>query len=191
MGSPTILGLVTSQDRCSSPLSLNMSAYGRGSPGFSSIRFVMTNLFGNGRQISNTWPHQPTEHSFHGQSSVPGAKELSKSRAPPHCKFFMWTVLLSRCWTADRRHRHHLQEDDRCSLCSQANETVTHLLLNCCYSKEVWFRILGRSGFHGLTPDQETSVADWWLLKRKCVHRDQRPGFDTAVILVCWCIWKE
>jgi hypothetical protein len=128
---------------------------------------------------------------FHGQSSVPGAKQLSKSRAPPRCKFFMWAVLLSRCWTADRHHRHQLQDNDRCSLCSQVNETVTHLLLNCSYSKEVWFRILRRSGHHSLTPDQESSVADWWLPKRKCVHKDQPPGFDSVVILVCWCIWKE
>jgi hypothetical protein len=123
-----------------------------------------------------------------GQSSVP---ELTKSRAPPRCKFFMWTIILWRCWTADRRHRHQLQDDDCCSLYFQAAETVLQLLLNCTYSMEVWFRTLRRSGFYSLTPDQECSVAEWWLSKRKQVHKDQRPGFDSLVILVCWCIWKE
>jgi hypothetical protein len=32
-----------------------------------------------------------------GQCSIPVAKELSKTRAPPRCKFFMWLVLLGRC----------------------------------------------------------------------------------------------
>jgi hypothetical protein len=42
-----------------------VTSFGRGAPGHSSIRFVMTSSFGNGRQISNTRPRQPTgEHSF-------------------------------------------------------------------------------------------------------------------------------
>jgi hypothetical protein len=43
-----------------------------------------------------------------GQSFVLGSKELWKTRAPNNYRFFVWLVLLGRCWTADRLHRHGL-----------------------------------------------------------------------------------
>jgi hypothetical protein len=39
---------------------------------------------------------------FIGQCGLPGAKELRKTKAPPACKFFMWLLLLGRCWTGER-----------------------------------------------------------------------------------------
>ena len=78
-----------------------------------------------------------------------GAKLLRRTRAPAKCKFFIWLVLHDRCWTAARRKRHGLQDDDACALCTQSSETVDHLLLTCPFSREVWFRScanLDRSG---------------------------------------------
>jgi hypothetical protein len=126
-----------------------------------------------------------------GQCAIPGKKELSKARAPPRCKFFIWTVLLDRCWTSERLQRHSLQNNGLCALCSQAPETIVHLLLSCAYSKEVWFVLLPRAGFHHLAPSQERSFADRWLLHRKQVHKDQRKGFDSFVVLVSWHARKE
>jgi hypothetical protein len=37
-------------------------------------------------------------------------------------------------------------------LCSQEAETLQHLLLNCSFSHEVWFRGLCRAGRAQLTP---------------------------------------
>jgi hypothetical protein len=45
---------------------------------------------------------------FLGQCAIPGAKELSKVRAPPSCKFFFRFALLGRCWTSERLQRHCL-----------------------------------------------------------------------------------
>jgi hypothetical protein len=39
---------------------------------------------------------------FLGQSSIPGARELCKTAAPPRCKFFISLALLDRCWTSER-----------------------------------------------------------------------------------------
>ena len=64
---------------------------------------------------------------FIGQYSIPGAKILAKTRAPGKCKFFGWLAIHDRCWTAARRKRHGLQNDDNCALCCQNSETVTHL----------------------------------------------------------------
>jgi hypothetical protein len=56
---------------------------------------------------------------FHGMASLRGAAELWKARAPAKCKFFFWLLLHERLWTAARRKRHGLQDDDACSLCDQ------------------------------------------------------------------------
>ena len=53
---------------------------------------------------------------FFGQYPVEGAKVLRKTRAPAMCKFFIWLILHDRCWTAARRKRHGLQDDDSCML---------------------------------------------------------------------------
>lgn len=54
---------------------------------------------------------------FVGQYSIAGAKTLCKTRAPGKCKFFGWLAIHDRCWTAERRKRHNLQQDDTCVLC--------------------------------------------------------------------------
>jgi hypothetical protein len=49
---------------------------------------------------------------FLGQCSILGARELSKGK----CKFFLWTILMGRVWTAARRVHDGLQDDDACAL---------------------------------------------------------------------------
>jgi hypothetical protein len=52
-----------------------------------------------------------------GQSSVLGAKELWKAKAPNNCHFFIWLALLGRCWTTERLHRHGIRPNNSCILC--------------------------------------------------------------------------
>ena len=40
---------------------------------------------------------------FAGSASLPGAKELWKTKAPARVKFFFWLAVHQRLWTADRR----------------------------------------------------------------------------------------
>jgi hypothetical protein len=39
---------------------------------------------------------------FFGQHAVEGSKELWRIRASNKCKFFLWLVLLGRCWTSEQ-----------------------------------------------------------------------------------------
>jgi hypothetical protein len=82
------------------------------------------------------------ESMFMGESSILGAKELWKSRAPNRCRFFIWLSLLRRCWTGDRLLKYGLRSDDICPLCSQETETSDHLLCQCVFSREIWFKSL-------------------------------------------------
>jgi hypothetical protein len=129
---------------------------------------------------------------FSGQHAKPGAKLLHKSRAPAKCKFFVWLVLHDRCWTTARRKRHHLQDDDTCVLCGQEPETITHLLIACPYSREVWFTILSRWGWGDRLPSgRENDFADWWRVARRWLDKLNRRAMDSLVVLVSWNIWLE
>ena len=129
---------------------------------------------------------------FIGQSSITGAKVLWKTRAPGKCKFFDWLALHDRCWTADRRKRHNLQQHDTCALCNQEPETISHLLVGCSFSREVWYRILLRGRWHSISPIHPGAIfSDWWLAARKRFGKVDRKSFDTLVLLAFWIIWKE
>jgi hypothetical protein len=129
---------------------------------------------------------------FQGQCGVPGAKELRKTKAPPKCKFFVWVALMGRCWTADRRCRHGLQDSVTCALCSQGTETIHHLLLACVFSREFWFLLLRRVGMQRFTPSSnELELANWWTRCRKQVQKDRRKGLGALVVLGYWMMWLE
>lgn len=128
---------------------------------------------------------------FAGQYSIPGAKELHKTRAPAKIKFFMWSALLGRCWTSDRLARHQLSNSGPCALCGQAPETIEHLLFACVFAREVWFKLLRPSGLQNITPSPQAVLPDWWLNGRKRMPKQRRKAFDSLVPLGCWEIWKE
>jgi len=129
---------------------------------------------------------------FIGQTEVPAAKVLQKTKAPPKCKFFVWLALHNGCWTAQRRFTYNLQDSDSCNLCDQHSETMDHHLVQCSFSSEVWHRLLLPLGLQSLAPSTlEFSFADWWTTSRKRLAVDSRKPFDSFVVLVCWMLWKE
>lgn len=128
---------------------------------------------------------------FTGQYSIDGAKELSRTKAPPKAKFFMWLALLGRCWTNDWLQRHHMQNDGPCSFCLQEDETVAHLLLGCVFSRENWLELLRASENQQLTPQPLGQLPVWWSTARKQLPKMLRKGFDCLVVLVSWLLWKE
>jgi len=128
---------------------------------------------------------------FVGSTSLLGAKELWKAKAPPRVKFFFWLALHCRLWTADRRVRHGLQEDDTCVLCAQGAETTDHLFVGCVFAREFWFFVLRSLGTAHLLPSADSTLVSWWLNCRHQLDIASRPQFDSIVLLVSWTLWKE
>jgi hypothetical protein len=54
----------------------------------SSVMMPKTNSCGNGHPCNSTLPPRPTAHC--DECGIPGAKVLSKTKAPPSVKFFIW-----------------------------------------------------------------------------------------------------
>jgi len=125
---------------------------------------------------------------FVGATSLLGAKELWKVKAPPQVKFFSWLALHRRLWTAERRKQHGLHEADDCALCNQGNETSDHLFLGCVVARELWFKSLHPVGLDALVPAANAKLDDWWLRERLRIASDARPTFDTLVLPVSWSL---
>lgn len=126
---------------------------------------------------------------FIGQHPLEGAKILQKTSAPTKCKFFIWLVLHDRCWTTERRKRHGLQDQDTCVLCIQESEMIDHLLVNCSFTREIWFRSLRWLGWETVAPTNETQwLAEWWVAARKRIPKEVRKTFDSMVTLTCWIV---
>jgi len=128
---------------------------------------------------------------FIGSSMPVGAKEIWKTAAPPRVRFFFWLVLHRRCWTAERRFRHGLQSSATCVMCDQLPETIDHILLGCCFSKQVWHLCLNRFCLQQFVTVNEEHVMSWWIQNRKGVPKVLRRGFDSLFFLVGWTLWKE
>ncbi|WVZ83247.1 hypothetical protein U9M48_030415 [Paspalum notatum var. saurae] len=128
---------------------------------------------------------------FLGSTRFLGGDFIWRAKVPPKVKFFAWLAAQNRCWTADRRRRHGLQDDDRCALCDQDQENINHLLLQCVFAREVWFRALRVLSWEAVVPSTSALLMEWWSVSRRRVHQDHRPTFDAVVLLVIWSLWKE
>uniref|UniRef100_A0A0A9C8D1 Reverse transcriptase zinc-binding domain-containing protein n=1 Tax=Arundo donax TaxID=35708 RepID=A0A0A9C8D1_ARUDO len=64
----------------------------------------------------------------------------------------MWLACHNRCWTANRLARRGLPHPDHCPLCDQADESITHLLVNCVVARQIWFQLFQTLGLQHLAP---------------------------------------
>ncbi|WVZ85370.1 hypothetical protein U9M48_032307, partial [Paspalum notatum var. saurae] len=117
---------------------------------------------------------------FLGSTVFLGAKFIWKAKVPPKVKFFAWLAAHDRCWTDERRHRHGLQYNDLCALCDQEAESINHLLLQCSFSREVWFLVFQLLSWQVLTPGSDDQFLDWWASTRSRVDGSLRKGFDAV-----------
>jgi hypothetical protein len=128
---------------------------------------------------------------FNGQIAIQGAPQLWKTQPPNKCHFFVWLMFLERCWTTERLHRHSLSSTDECALCSQDSEQIDHLLLQCAYSREVWYKVLQHCGWKTLSSAPHDHFTEWWLRSRKRVAKPHRRAFDSLTICVVWSLWLQ
>jgi hypothetical protein len=121
---------------------------------------------------------------FLGRIDILGARQIWKIQMLGKCKFFAWLALHSHCLTSDRLHRHALKDSNTCALCAQEVETLDHLLVDCVYTREMWFRTLCYILLLDLALDSPGNLAAWWCSARKSVAKVRRKGFDAFICLV-------
>lgn len=146
---------------------------------------------GNGLPMVNTRPRPPTEPSSPGRRRCWALKRCGRPKHRLASKFFFWLAIHRRLWTAERRKRHGLQDDDAFVLCGQAAETGDHLFLGCVLARELWFSLLAPVGLTALVPEGADELGSWWLQQRLRLDNDARPAFDSLMLLISWSIWME
>jgi hypothetical protein len=100
-------------------------------------------------------------------------------------------VMHGRCWAADKRFRHGLQDSNTCIICDQGAETMDHVLLGCSFSRKVWDYWLRKLHLQYDIAVEDSPAIQWWLRSRKALSKLQRRGFDSLFFLIAWTIWKE
>jgi hypothetical protein len=70
-------------------------------------------------------------------------------------------------------------------------ETIDHLLLQCVYAWEVWFKALRRGGWQQCCPTRSNRINSWWMTAWKVVVKLHRKAFDSLVLLTAWTIWNH
>jgi hypothetical protein len=82
----------------------------------------------------------------------------------------MWLVEHDRCWTSDRLAKRGMDHLERCPLCDQHEETISHMLVSCIFERQVWLGLLGDVGLHESVPQsREVSFEAWWHLSSQQV----------------------
>lgn len=101
----------------------------------------------------------------------------------PKHKVFFWLLLKNRLSTRNilKRRNMHL-ESYNCVLCLQnTEETCQHLFLQCPFAVQCWQLINADPSPNDDFPEVVSYIKD----------RLQSQFFMTAVILMCWAIWKS
>ncbi|KAM0892078.1 hypothetical protein ACQ4PT_025976 [Festuca glaucescens] len=128
---------------------------------------------------------------FAGRTALPATGEVWHSFAPTkHC-FFGWLAIQGRCWTADRLQRRRLPNHGNCTLCQAAPEDINHLLMQCLYSRAVWFNLLRLLGLQHFLLGDIDCIADWWPIASSRVVGTAKRSFNSLCLLVMRAIWME
>ena len=132
------------------------------------------------------------EAFFNGAITFEPWRWLWKAWAPAKCKVFLWLAFRNRCWTADRLAKRGLPHPEKCVLYDQDEENVQHLLTNCVFARDFWFRILAPMGFLSSVPGRRDHVfVVWWKKARKQAPKVKRKGLNSLIILGAWMLWKH
>jgi hypothetical protein len=68
---------------------------------------------------------------------------------------------------------------------------VDHILMQCPYSRMVWFRCIQETGLQIEQPQMDSQFEAWWSRVRLNVLERNRRKFDALVILIGRTLWKQ
>ncbi|OVA14202.1 Reverse transcriptase zinc-binding domain [Macleaya cordata] len=128
------------------------------------------------------------------QSNTPSDQEFPTNliwnhMIPPKLCFFFWTAVLDKILTLNNLKKRGHQLANCCFLCSRAEETPAHLLLNCHYSRRIWDSILPNFGWCWSFPSSVLQFAQGWSAKG--FSKLGKLIWKLIPAVVFWAIWCE
>ncbi|XP_020263457.1 uncharacterized protein LOC109839444 [Asparagus officinalis] len=121
-------------------------------------------------------------------SVVPWHRTVWETTNFPSHSFICWLAIQDRLLTIDRLIKRGLMNSNNCCLCT-GSENRNHLFFECCYSREVWLKIMDLLSFKWQSCDWNQIVI-WYCDRLKgngFKQRIKRMALTTAV----YSIWRE
>jgi len=101
-------------------------------------------------------------------------------------KFFTWLLVQSKLLIADNLLKRQWPCEPVCQLCSQEPETADHLILSCCFAKEVWHKMSQWTLGFITMPSTDVLVADWWQNELAGLPKKQRRVKAALLMYTAW-----
>jgi hypothetical protein len=121
----------------------------------------------------------------------PHLQQVWKIKAEKKIKFFIWTLLQNRLWTADRLQARNWEHNELCVGCDQVLESANHLILACPFAKEIWFKTDTFYPLAARAAMDATSISSWWNTVVKLKKKGPPEDECTAAVYIAWNIWLE
>ena len=150
-----------------------------------------------------------TKESFSVKDLLSKANSLSKVEAdidnlvctvwrniaPPKVEFMLWLALLEKLSTKDLLVKKGvlLSQANVCSFCTQHQEDIDHLLLNCQCLWSIWCIIAEDFGVQLIEQQRQQRFRqfyEWWMSKR-FHNRNHKKLFILAFFAVAWSLWTK
>jgi len=135
---------------------------------------------------------QHTWYSSKGSIKDYKWEDIWKTKVENKCKFFLWLLLQRKLLTSDRIIKRGGQANPICQLCRTRNESMTHMVANCPYSKRVWWHIAQQTGHLNIQPRQSvTNLKLWWSDLSGETQTADPEHRNQIITYTTWNIWKE
>lgn len=115
--------------------------------------------------------------------------KIWKVHAPQKIKLFLWKLCHDILPVKENLRKRRLTEEGICPVCKQCPETLEHALLQCQWTRPVWFGL--QSGIR-MDVSNSSNIRTW--LEESIRKIERLPGQKEYVFLsICcalWVIWK-
>jgi hypothetical protein len=70
-------------------------------------------------------------------------------------------------------------------------KTLDHLLVQCVYNQEIWFKFLRQFDWHQHSLVVIDDFVPWWSQVHMAIPKARCKVFNSVVYLVAWCLWLQ
>lgn len=90
-------------------------------------------------------------------------KDIWRSMMPAKASFLLWLIHFGKALTLDNIQKKGMQIANRCCLCRQSEETVSHLFLHYSVTKDLWGEFLQRVCIRWVCPETFPNFLCSWF----------------------------
>ncbi|OMO70992.1 reverse transcriptase [Corchorus capsularis] len=116
-------------------------------------------------------------------------KYIWNLKIPSKLQVFMWRLCHNAVATMYNLWKRRLKDNPLCPICFSYEETVEHMIVQCDWTRGIWFAVLGIR----VVKEHIIHFEDWLLDIHKQLQESGKDckTADSLIAYVCWSIWLE